>query len=344
MKIKKKRVKLLFICSFLLFVLILIFQKLKQNQPIFVDLNYSLTTLPTCDPSQEWIELDGETFLRKNTSKYFLDEKNFVFIFTCRAESLNNKKFEFYFTIKYQNKIFQKFNANKYELIRFFNIRHYQNFVLKAHLDLDEFINKESIIDLAELSIETIIHLKSLNRNSLKTSSSTIKTSIGNFRNRKNSQRNAIICTEPLFLEEKDAVNLQWWIEMTKEAGYKKLVIFNNSIVNTPHFENIFASQNDYVEVIQFWCLPNLINPQVGQYLRHYKQFMSDEWDFATIHFLALDGIANNECLYANSFESNLVMIQDNDESFLVPKLDNLDTIQKGSNKEIKIYIKNFLI
>ena len=329
MKIKKKRVKLLLISSFFLFVIILIFQKLKHNTPIFIDLKYSLTTFPTCNPSQEWIELDGETFLRANTSTYFLDEKKFIIIFTCRADSLNNKKFEFHFTIKYQNKIFQKFNVNKYELIRFFYIRHYQNFVLKAHLDLEEFIiDKESIIDLDELSIQTVIHIQN---NNLKTSSSTDKTSIGNFRNRKNSQRNAVICTEPLFLEAKDASNLQWWVEMTKEAGYKKLVIFNNSIVNTPHFENIFASQKDYVEVIQYWCLPNLINPQVGQYLRHYKQFMSDEWDFATINFLALDGIANNECLYANSFESNLVMIQDNDESFLVPKLENLDTLPKGS-------------
>jgi hypothetical protein len=140
MKIKKKRVKLLLICGFFLFVLILIFHELKHDQPIFVDLNYSLTTFPTCNPSQEWVELDGETFLRKNTSKYFLDEKKFVIIFTCRAESLNNKKFEFHFTIKYKNKVFQKFNDNKYELIRFFNIRRYQNFVLKAHLDLDEFI------------------------------------------------------------------------------------------------------------------------------------------------------------------------------------------------------------
>ena len=178
------------------------------------------------------------------------------------------------------------------------------------------------------MSIETVIHLKN---NNLKASSSTLKTSIGYFRNRNNTKRNAVICTEPLFLEAKDAANLQWWIEMTKEAGYKKLVIFNNSIVNSPHFENIFASQKDYVEVIQYWCLPNLINPQVGQYLRHYKQFMSDEWDFATINFLALDGIANNECLYANSFESNLVMIQDNDESFLVPKMENLDTLPRGS-------------
>jgi hypothetical protein len=326
-----KRVKLLLICSFLLFLLIMIFQISQQDQPIFVDLKYSLTTFPTCNPSQEWIELDGETFLRKNTSKYFLDEKKFVIIFTCKADSLNNKKIEFHFTIKYKNRMFQKFNDNNYELIRFFNIRHYQNFVLKAHLDLDEFIiDKGSIIDLAELSIETVIKLKSSNRNSLKTSRPTIKTSIGNFRNRKNTQRNAVICTEPLFLEAKDAANLQWWIEMTKEAGYKKLVIFNNSIVNTPHFENIFASQKDYVEIIQYWCLPNLINPQVGQYLRHYKQFITGEWSLENVNFLALDGIANNECLYANSFKSNLVMIQDNDESFLVPKLENLDTLPKG--------------
>jgi hypothetical protein len=192
MKFKKKRVKLLFIFSLFPLIIILIYQKSQQNQPIFVDLKYSLTTFPTCKPSQEWIELDGETFLRKNTSKYFLDEKKFVIIFTCKADSLNNKKFEFHFTIKYKNKVFQKFNDNKYELIRFFNIRRYQNFVLKAHLDLDEFIvDKESIVDLAELSVETVILLKSLNSNILKTSSSTVKPSIGNFRKRKNLQRNA---------------------------------------------------------------------------------------------------------------------------------------------------------
>ena len=49
-----KRVKLLLICSFLLFLLIMIFQISQQDQPIFVDLKYSLTTFPTCNPSQEF--------------------------------------------------------------------------------------------------------------------------------------------------------------------------------------------------------------------------------------------------------------------------------------------------
>jgi hypothetical protein len=283
----------------------------------------------SCYTSLEWIDLDNETYLRTNTSKYFHDEKKFVVIFTSKANTIyNNKVFELNFNIKYKNKIFNK-HQDKYELVSFFNIRHYQDFILFVKLNLSEVIN-ERIIDLAQLRIETVILLK-IPRKNVSMISPSIKTNIGYFRDRNIGRpKEAVVCTEPLFLEDKDASSLSWWIEMTKLAGYKKIVIFNNSVVNTYTFENLFETHKHYVEIKQFRCLPNFIHPEKGQYLTNYKEFISGEWKFENVHFLGLDGIANNECLYENSYESNLVMIQDNDESFLVPRLENFDTLPKG--------------
>jgi hypothetical protein len=289
----------------------------------------SLTRPYSCNTSHEWIDLDNETYIRTNTTKYFHDEKKFVAIFTSKAETISNKKvLKLNFTINYTNKIFNKYQ-DKYELKSFFNIRHYQDFILFVKLNISEIIG-ERVIDLAQLSIETVIILSIPSKN-ISMSSPSIKTNIGYFRDRNlGQQKEVVVCTEPLFLEDKDASSLSWWIEMTKLAGFKKIVIFNNSIVNTQNFEKLFETLKNYVEIKQFRCLPNFIQPEKGQYLKNYKEFISGEWKFENVHFLGLDGIANNQCLYENSFESNLVMIQDNDENFLVPRFEKFDTLTKG--------------
>jgi len=230
--------------------------------------------------------------------------------------------------MKYKNKAFSK-HQDKYELYSYFNLQLYQDFILSAKLNLSEIIDEKRIdIDLAQLSIETVVTLKVASRKFL---SPSIKTNIGYFRNRNVGQpKEVVVCTEPLFLEDKDASSLSWWIEMVKLSGYKKIVIFNNSVANTQVFENIFETHKNFVEIKQFRCLPNFYKPEKGQYLENYKDFINGEWETKNIYFIGFDGVANNECLYANSYESKFVMVQDNDESFLVPRLENFDTVTKG--------------
>ena len=277
----------------------------------------------------EWIELNNETYIRTNTIKYFLDEKKLVFILLSKGGTEGTKKIQFSFTIKYKNRTFNK-HHDIYTLNGIIGLG-FEVMVLNAPLDLNEFIN-DTTIDSSQLSIENVISLKTTTTN-ISTFSPTIKTKIGNFRNKSSTKKEVVICTEPLFLEDKDVTDLSWWIEITKLAGYKKVVIFNNSIENTQNFDKLFETHKNYVEIVQLQCLPNVIYPNKSKYLRHYLDFLwnpNGSFLVENMRYLGFDGMACNECLYANSFEAKLGIVQDHDESFLVPRLENFDTISKG--------------
>jgi hypothetical protein len=75
--------------------------------------------------------------------------------------------------------------------------------------------------------------------------------------------------------------------------------------------------------------LPNFIK-KGEKYLRKYKEFIVGEWSMNTILFLGLDAMGNNECFYRYSDRAKLILVQDNDETFIPPKLiNNFETSQR---------------
>ena len=136
---------------------------------------------------------------------------------------------------------------------------------------------------------------------------------------------------EPLFLERKDFASLAWWIELVKMSGFKRVVLYNNSIPNDESFNNLFRKNKNFIEIHELKCLRNFFNPRYDKYLSHYNEFVSGsgEWNMDNYHFLGFDAIANNECLYSHSNDANLVLIQDNDEVLLAPRLQKFNTLSK---------------
>ena len=261
----------------------------------------------TCEQSQDWLELNANIFLKKTSVKYFFNERKLVVLFTCRNGSyndllniiLNNC------SLNYEKQMMHKFKSEQTKLDMFFNIRHYQNFLLTAYFNLKMTRNKGLNLVCGTRGIDVKIH----------------------HINERNEKKTAVICTEPLFLENQDQQSLAWWIEMNKLSGYKKIILFNNSIPNTRGFERLFNENKHFVEINQLKCLPNFFNSNSSKYLTLYKEFITGEWSGENIHFLAFDGITNNECLYANAHESRLVLIQDNDEAFVVPRLEKFSKL-----------------
>ena len=256
----------------------------------------------TCEQSQEWLEINSNIFLKSTSVKYFLDEQKLVALFTCRTGNynellnitLNNCG------LNYGKQMVQMFNREKTKLDMFFHIRHYQNFLLTSYFDLK--IKASDDLILVCGTRKTKVKIRHLHE--------------------KNAKKTAVICTEPLFLENQDHQSLAWWIEMNKMSGYQKIILFNNSIPNTREFIRLFDKHKDFVEINQLKCLPNFYNSNLHKYLTDYRELITGKWGLENINFLAFDGIANNECLNANAHENKLVLIQDNDEAFVVPRLE----------------------
>ena len=159
--------------------------------------------------------------------------------------------------------------------------------------------------------------------------SSLIQADITNFRSKSFKTKSAIICTEPLFLENKDYKDFEFWIELNKMIGYEKIAIFNNSIPNNDLFNSLFERNKNFVDVIQFNCLPNFIK-KGDKYLREYNEFIVGEWGLKTLFFLGFDAMANNECFYRYSNRAKLILVQDNDETFIPPRLiENFETRER---------------
>ena len=286
---------------------------------------------------REWIEMKNDIFFRKSSAKYFLEDKKLQILFIRKQDSMTNiTELLFNFTVKYKNHLITKLQDRSEqetnELIIFFNIRQYQDFILNARLDLQQLLGISEEIDLDELQIHfsiqvLVAHLFWRTR----IQSGPIKANVvGHFRRKQPTQETrAVVCTEPLFLERKDFASLAWWIELVKMSGYKKVVLYNNSIPNDRTFNDLFRQNEHFIEIRQLKCLPNFIDPKKDKYLSHYKEFIGGEWHIDNVHFLGFDAIANNECLYSHSNTADLVLVQDNDEAFLAPRLDKFNTLSK---------------
>jgi hypothetical protein len=264
-----------------------------------------------CEKRLDWLELTRDIFIKTNTVKYYTNEKKLLMLFILRTANANVKNFEIFNSCKlnYKNQIYN-FKKEHLKIEMFFNIRQYQNYLLTY-----------SCFDFG--------NSMSINSNLTLTCSNNVRTNIKITHKKKSSDKNAIVCTEPLFLESKDSPSLAWWIELIRLSGYKKLVLFNNSIPNTDKFRRLFSRHGHFLEINQLKCLPNFIKPNESKYLTNYREFISGEWNGNNIHFLSFDGIANNECLYSNAHANKLVLIQDNDEAFLLPRLDKFSTLSK---------------
>jgi hypothetical protein len=146
------------------------------------------------------------------------------------------------------------------------------------------------------------------------------------------SSRDIIMCCEPSYLEGKDYADLKWFFKLNEMIGFKKIVISNNSIVNTPQFNRLFNEMfKHFVNVIPYNYLPNLVKPEINQtYLYHLEDLAvkGGEWSMGTIQFLQIDNMAYNECLLRHSPHSNLILVSDIDETLIAPKLSNFVTRQ----------------
>ena len=274
-----------------------------------------------CEISDEWTDVNGEFFFRINTAKYYIDKNKLVIFFICRKNGTFNYKFVLHINMIYKSqKYFNRIeNTN---LQKFLDINGYEDYALSAQFYLNNMTDVRNIdYKMLQMSISAeVIHIK--NAKNI-TQTKYLIVDVRYFRNKFNkNSKNAVICIEPLFFEPKEYKDFEWYIELNKLIGYDKIVIYNNSIPNTEHFNRIFRNNKDFIDLYQFQCLPNFINNS-SKYLRHYKDFITGGWGRSTKNYMYLgfDSMANNECYHQYANKAKLILIQDNDETFIAPKL-----------------------
>jgi hypothetical protein len=130
------------------------------------------------------------------------------------------------------------------------------------------------------------------------------------------------MCIEPLYLNEARFKDFKWFVELAKLSGYKKMVIYNNSIEHNPLYDKLFRENEEFIDIHQLNFLPDLIDYDKNVYVNRYSEMVKGpHWSFTYIHFLSFDSIAFHDCLYRYSDKYKSMLIADNDELVVPNKL-----------------------
>ena len=138
------------------------------------------------------------------------------------------------------------------------------------------------------------------------------------------TKKHSIVCSKCFWYSSDQYKDLFWWIELNKQAGYKKVVFCNNSIPNTKEFNEIFENNKDFVELSQLNYLPNFmpknnnLNSTSHNYLSYYNE-LGAQYHIDSDLF---NMIITNECFLNNTHEYQQIAVLDNDE-VIMPRIND---------------------
>ena len=136
-------------------------------------------------------------------------------------------------------------------------------------------------------------------------------------------KENAIVCSKCFWYKNSDYKDFVWWVELHKQAGYKKIQFCNNSIPNTREFNAVFEQNKDFIEVSQLNYLPNFMNnnnrsAKSHNYLNYFHQMGSSY----PVDSDVFNMMITNECFLNNTHEFIHVAVVDNDE-IIMPRVNS---------------------
>ena len=330
--------------------LVTIFElNLKTNQL----LKYKSNDFPVLsqNANDEWQILNNNLFIRVKTAFYFIEQTKIIIFLTCLddvfGENLNYMKFAFKIKLyekgNRQHKLAEFFLQN-IQIAAFSRKKPYQtNAQLDTTFDLT-FLKESLQIDFL-YKIEMVLDIIAINKRNNNFSSTNPDSINVEIKYRFREKRNIYFCAEPTYLEDKDHVDLKWFIELNRLIGYDRFILSNSSVPNTKEFNKIFGKNKDFLHVVQYNYLPNFLQPNASQkFVRHYEDLTQKGVEFfgdALQYIIPMDTMAYTECIHNNVDKANLIFIADIDETFIPSKLSKFDTKQKSIEFLSSLNLKN---
>ena len=263
----------------------------------------------------EWLDLSGEIFFRLNTAHYLADLRRVLIFATCPqsiAHNLDRIRVDFQVEVFHSAQKSSTFHLSHVERKLFLDQNPVANVELSAHFDL-------GLQTMSSTSLNLIIRVK--NKKS-EAQSPPLKLII---KNRTSLTPAVYICGHTNFLEEKDYANHKWWVDLNALIGYDKIVIYNNSVPNTASFQSLYARHSSQVEIVAINYLPNLVKKGriATKYFRHMEELTKTgaEYSADSILYWNIIYMTMNECLLSYSDKARRLLVIDNDEVFIPPKL-----------------------
>ena len=120
---------------------------------------------------------------------------------------------------------------------------------------------------------------------------------------------------------------------MNKIHGYSKLVIYNNSIETNNEMNEYFNENKDFVEIIQFKCIPNFVSDNRNQlFINNFYDLESRHKNRKNNIHMHFEIFTYNECYLQNMDKYKFITVNDQDET-IIPKYLKNDLINKNSDQ-----------
>jgi hypothetical protein len=291
----------------------------------------------------EWEELNNMIYFRKNLAFYYTDIKKIHLYFEMNTKNgFNNYKIDLM-----NNEILLKHDLN----CRIIKLHTYFQYVfgyIEADFDLKNNNNKLTVIVKGDKKEST--------QNSI-----DLKIKQFNDNNNNNNKKHSLLCGKSYYHTNNNLKHTEWWININKINGFDKIILFNNSYGNGSwkEYELLFNKYNNFIQIIQYQCLPNFISSNNNNNKPKYINFFDTKplFNLNPIPYQQhFEYSTFNECLLLNRNKYKYIAIIDDDESILPRYSHNnnelneslytnnynypheIDTITNKSSKYIKYF------
>jgi len=271
----------------------------------------------------EWSVLNKDVYFRRNLAFYYTDLKVIRLYFEIKdpQHTFSSKRDlnSIYLAVYLNNNITEIVLNTPYN-----KVVHQYDFYSLEYVEFK--FNLTKIIEPLKVKV----------KNKDKESTSFISLIIKPFRVKDEFKKNhSMLCSKVYYFKSDYFKEFKWWIEMNRIHGYSKIVIYNNSIENSPELNNFFNQNKDFVHLIQFKCIPNFMtrNNLNKMFLTNFNEIAQYGQPVLHVH-VHFEQLVFNECYLQNMDKYKFITVNDQDETIVPPYLQNY--IQQQENDLVK--------
>ena len=266
------------------------------------------TAINECD--LEWAFINKNIFLRRTLTFYYPDLKQIRIFFEKHHKYQFNSTFNVQILVNNTIKLkYETQNVNRH------TIYHAEYGFLETSFDLALIYSNTTKQKLDLIYDKVDLNVIVTNKDN-KNESAQVDLKIKDFKVDDKYKKHSILCNKAGHFTSGFEKDFEWWIQMNKLIGYDKIVLFNSTFTNDSYIK-IFEKYKDFVELIQFQCIPNThhqdkINTSFYNFIDLNKYKINSYG--ALLHF---EHFSFNECFTTYRDKYKYVSIMDQDEIIL---------------------------
>ena len=285
---------------------------IKEKKRFKIEQNRSIEAN---DCNNEWLILNSNVYFRPNLAFYYSDLNKIKLYLEHRSS------YDLNITL-IVDLIFKRHNPQQFLLdkIKYEKIAQHGEYKFAA---IETQINLFSSIDAIQ-QIQVEVKSQSCN------SSIRLELKIKRFNQIESLKDHSIVCSKVYYVNKELGNQFKWWIEMNRIHGYKKVVIYNNSIENSNEFNKLFSDNMKFVQLIQFKCIPNFLDVNNTQkpFINDFREIGSKYKKQIVTYHVHFEEFVFTECYLENKDKYKYITINDQDETVVPRYLNDFRKIQ----------------